>query len=274
MGYARLRWLLLAAGLFILAAITLITWARRVETVEVVATLLFIPVFLAFAFYDMLGGLAGAAVASAVYILLRLSAIKAVGAGSFVGLIIERVIGYFLFGFLGGLANRQLRASLTKLDLYDQIDDATGLFNARFLVSDTDLEMSRSKRYRSVFSVAVVDVPVASFEALPGRGRARALKDLGRALRDSVRTVDRAAHGDDGTWHRFAVILPETGTEGAAIFLGRMADQVSGFLGAKGLPLSAEKLRSTAVTFPDDESAMTALRDSFANIDKAEHPVA
>ena len=103
----------------------------------------------------------------------RRPAIEAIGAGRYTALIFSRAIAFFAFGAIGGLANQQLKGSLTKLDLYDQIDDDTGLFNARYFLQDTDLEVSRSRRYQTIFSVTVVDVPSEAEKKKHRHGRPR-----------------------------------------------------------------------------------------------------
>jgi hypothetical protein len=125
-------------------------YVRRVDPVEVAGILLFIPVFVAFVFWNATGGVIGAVIGILVYTLLRYPAIEAVGADRFVGLIASRSVAYLAFGLIGGLANKQLQSSLGKLELYDQIDDATGLFNARFFVQDSGLEVSRADRYQTI----------------------------------------------------------------------------------------------------------------------------
>lgn len=273
MSYTRARQLVLAAGLGVLLLTAGVMFVRRVETVEVVGTLLFIPILVAFVFYGLRGGVIAGVIAAGVYAGLRGPAIDAVGLDRFLGLIISRSLAYVAFGAIGGWADKQLEASLTKLELYDQIDDYTGLFNARFMVQDTDLELSRSKRYQTVFSVAKVDFPVSSLENLSRRQRATLRRDLGRLLQDAVRTVDRPAHGFDGTAHHFAVVLPETGPEGARIFTDRLADRMAEYLAQKGAKITREHVRAEAVTFPDDgEEAVQRIKALFAEIDKHEHP--
>src|SRR5687767_9683825 len=209
MSYERARNLLLSAGLLVLLVTGAVMYVRRVDPVEVAATLLFIPVFVCFVFWNARGGVLAALLAGVIYTLLRYPAIEAVGADRFLGLLGSRMFAYLAFGLIGGLANRQLQSSLTKLELYDQIDDVTGLFNARFFVQDSELELSRGDRYQSIFSVSVVDIPASVLDGLGRRQRDKSLKDLGRLLRDSVRTVDRAVHARYGEVHRIAVVLPE-----------------------------------------------------------------
>lgn len=273
MSYDRARRLLLAAGLLVLVLTAAVMFIRRVETVEVLATLLFIPVFIGLVFWSLKGGLIAGVLAALAYAGLRYPAIEAVGVERFIGLILSRSFAYIAFGLIGGWANSQLAGSLTKLELYDQIDDQTGLFNARFFVQDTDLELSRSKRYQTVFSVVVVDFPSEGAEALPRRQRVALYRELGRMLKEAVRTVDRAVHGFDGDRHHFAVVLPETGREGASIFVGRLADRMSLFLTERKLGISDGDVTRTSVTFPDDgDQAVEELRNRFRAIDRFDHP--
>ena len=152
-SYAQARILLLCAGLLFLGITAGVNYMRRVETAEVVAILLFMPIFVAFVFWDWIGGAAAAGIAIVLYVALRADAIHAVGLGEFAGVILSRSVAFLAFGLVGGLANKHIRGSLTKLDLYDHVDDVTGLYNARFFIETTDLEMSRASRYDSTFSV-------------------------------------------------------------------------------------------------------------------------
>jgi hypothetical protein len=270
MSYPTARRLLLIGGLLVLLVTAGVMYARRVDTVEVVAVLLFIPVFLAFTFWRVVGGLVAGVLASIVYLWLRLDAIDQVGLDTFQGHLLSRTVAYLAFGLLGGWAASQVEDSLTKLDLYDQIDDATGLFNARFLVQDTDLEMARASRYQTLFSVVLVEFPTDALEGLGRRQRASALKGLGKVLRESVRTVDRVIHANDGERHRLAVVLPETGREGATVFATRLVDWVADFLRQRNA--KADAVTQRLFSFPDDDQAIRTLREEFAAVEKAEHP--
>ena len=273
LGYVGTRRLLLAAGLVVLSALVLVMELRNVERTEVLATALFIPIFIAFVLWNLRGGLIAGLLAALAYIALRWPAIDAIGASRFVGLILSRVLGFLAFGAIGGVANQVLEASLQKLELYDQIDDATGLFNARFFLQDTDLELSRSKRYKTIFSIAVVDFPAAALDDLGRRQRRTAVKELGRVLGDSVRTVDRAVHANDEEKHRLAVVMPETGLEGARIFTERLRDKVAEFLAARGARLSADEVAADFVTYSEHgESKVQELRSEFEALDRREHP--
>lgn len=270
----KTRRLLLAAGLAVLALVAAVMYARRVDGVEVAATLLFMPIFVAAVLWRIPGGLAAGAAAAMAYGALRYPAIQAVGADRFVGLIVARTVGYLIFGTLAGWSLRTVDTSLDKLELYDQIDDETRLYNARFLVQETGLEMSRSARYHTLFSVVVLDLDAAVLEPLSRRKRKGALRDVGRLLEDAVRTVDRAAHAFDGVRHRFAVVLPETDTGGAAILAARLHDGFTEFFRSRGAQLTPEQARVEALSFPGDDEELAELREAFAAIERAQYPEA
>ncbi len=277
MGYNKARLLLLAAGLGVLILVAVFQFIRgkEVDPTETAGTLLFIPVFIAFVFGNVVGGVVAGILASVGYLALRYPAIRAIGAENFIELVLARALFYVGFGAIGGWANKQLETSLNKLELYDQIDDYTGLFNARFFVQDTDLEMSRAKRYQTLFSVAVVDLPVGPLEGLPRRQRKATRREMGRLLKEAVRIVDRPVHGFDGSRHRFAIVLPETSQEGAQIFRDRLAERLSGFLSERRFHLDPGDIEKRSVTFPEDgEEAIEAIRTEYRMIDRVEHPEA
>jgi GGDEF domain-containing protein len=271
LGYVRARRLLVIAGIAILAVVAITMYARRVDSVEVAATLLFLPIFLGFVFRGVTGGIIGAVGAIAVYTALRYPAIDAVGAGEFTGLITSRAAAYLIFGAVGGWSTQVLESSLEKLELYDEIDDETGLYNARHLLQQTDLERARATRYSTLFSVVVLELPSAPLAALKPRTRGAALRDLGRLLREGARNVDHVVHAHDGTTHRLVAILPETAAEGAEVFRGRFVDRIVGFLRDRGAVIAPEVVGSRSITFPGDEEGLDALRAEFQRIDAALH---
>ena len=271
LGYDKARRLLLAAGLIVLAVVALLMYVRSVDSVEVAAALLYMPIFVGLAYKGTRGGLIAAVLASLVYTWLRYPAIDAVGFGHFAGLIASRTGAYLVFGLVGGWCNETLESSLDKLELYDQVDDDTGLMNARFFLQQTDLETARAKRYQTIYSVVRLSVPTEALAALSRRKRASLLKELGRQLHEGVRTVDYVVHGRFGDHHLFAAILPETSAAGAEVFRARFADRVRQFLVARGAAVAEGDLESSAFAFPGDDAALESARADFARVDEHEH---
>jgi len=266
LGYARARRLLLVTGVVVLAVVALVTWARRVDTVEVVATLLFLPIFLAFVLRGVWGGVVTALLAIAAYAALRSPAIDAIGFGEFAGLIASRSAAYLIFGAVGGWSVQVLEGSLEKLELYDEIDDETGLYNARHLLNQIDLESARARRYQTLYSLVLLDLPASALAPLRPRERRSLMRDLGRLLGEGVRSVDHVVHVRDGDVHRFAVVLPETAEEGAEVFRGRFSERVAGYLGERGVAVP-DPLLARALTLPRDDEGIAAVRREFERLE-------
>lgn len=254
-----------------LAVVVLIMYVRRVDTIEVLATLLFVPIFLAFVVRGVVGGVAAALGAVVVYAALRYPAIEAVGADEFTGLTASRSAAYLIFGAVGGWSTQVLEGSLLKLELYDEIDDETGLFNARHFLRQSDLEVARAARYQTLFSIVILDLPVESFGTLRHRERRAVLRELGRLLGEGVRNVDHVVHVRDGGVHRLGVVLPETAREGAEVFRSRLDERVREYLRERGVAPHAGQLPARAYTVPGDDDAVEVLRAEFAAFDASQH---
>lgn len=263
---SRLRALVAVGGFVVLLALAAILWVRRVDPVEVGATLLFVPLFLALLRWRLIGGIVGGVLAAVAYTVMRWPAISTVGLDAYLGLVVGRGLAYLAFGAIGGWAVGRLQRSLTKLDLYDQIDDDTGLFNARFLVDGIELERSRAKRYQTLFSVIVLEVPAAALAGLTGRRRRRALRAVGEQVQRSIRQVDRAVHVVDGATHRVVLVLPETPTEGAAVLAERFRTGVTEILREHGAELADDTATVTSATIPGDEEQVDELRTQVARL--------
>ncbi len=272
LGPGAIRRLILAVGSLFLVAIAAIMWVRGVDPVEVGGTLLFLPVLAGLVLGQVRGGLALGALAAVAYFSMRYPAIQAVGVDRFGGLLATRGLAYLAFGGVGGWAFGELERSLNKLEAHDQIDDESGLYNARFFLQETGLEVARSKRYHTVFSVVHAEVPAALLDGLPRRRRQAVLRAVGTKLATAARNVDRVVHARDEGRHRLALVLPETGKEGAQVVAERMADDVAAILTRRGVELDPVHVRRHVVTYPGDDDALEELRREFEAIDRQEHP--
>jgi GGDEF domain-containing protein len=264
---ARARRTILVGGVLLLAILAVIAYARGVDRIEVLAGLLFIPVFLSFSSRGVAGGLVGGVLAGLAYVALRLPAIRTTGLEQLLDVVAIRCASYLAFGVVGGWAMQQVDASLQKLRRVDRVDDATGLHTARFLVEQTDLERSRAQRYGSRFSVLVIDIAAEALTALDARTRASALHHLGEMIAEAVRQVDRGIHAFDGQAHRLAVVLPETDAEGAAVLADRLAQRISRSLVQQGAAVRDGQVAWQTVSFPGQERQLDALREEFAALD-------
>ncbi len=122
---------------------------------------------------------------------------------------------------------RQLQESNARLRELVYRDGLTGLYNHRYFHEAFDKELARSRRYHSSLSLILFDLD--HFKRLNDRYGHPAgdvvLMNVAKAVCSAVRPCDiMARYGGD----EFAIILPETGAEGARVFASRLRRCVEG----------------------------------------------
>ena len=221
-SYDTAQRVVLACGTVILLGLAALLYFTRVDPIEVWAVLFYLPVFVGFMIWGLVGGATAGVVAAVAYVAIRYPSLNAIQGRDLLSLLLARALGYVAFGAIGGWASSELGGSIRKLNRYDTIDDDTGLLNARQFVLEVERQVERSQRYGTTFSVAVSEIDFGS-GPVPSRRQLRGqLARLGQVVRGSIRQVDAAAHTSDATLHRFGVLLPDTAGEGAAIFAARL----------------------------------------------------
>lgn len=249
MTFRRARTLTLIVGLIIIGLVVLTMTLRDVDPVEITATIAFAPVFAAFLFWGWKAGLVTGVAAAVLYVAMRGDAIQVVGIDPLFGTLTSRVLGYLVFGGVGGWAAEQLQAAIDKLELYDEVDDATGLGNTRAALSAIDTERARATRYQKV--VSVIECRFHMPDAVGARLGAGELRKLGGAIAHSVRASDQVSHVEDEDMHRLIVVLPETGAVGAQTVAGNLDREVRARLG-----VSTE---TRVLTIPGEETQVEAV---------------
>ncbi len=263
--------LLTISGVATLALLAVAMIARGVDQVEVIAAALYIGIFIGIVTVDVIGGAAAALAASAIYMLLRFSAIEVLGSKRFAELVIVRMLSYLAFGLIGGLAWRLLRGRLGKLENYDTVDDETRLLNARGIADLIDHEVARAKRYDETFAVATVEFGSSLVNGLDRKRRRIALDVLGSTARASVRSVDRVGVMTDDRTIVLVMLSPKTQSDGASALVERVTNALSTSLLPFNVALG-RKVNHHELFFPRDAVEIGQLRAQLLQRSAAEFP--
>lgn len=157
---------------------------------------------------------------------------------------------------------RDLEARLTELA---DVDAVTGLPNARRL--HAELERAITWRRRSGESATLLLVELAGYAAVAEHAGhtagERVLRDLGTALRRSVRRTDIVVRADDA---RFALLLPDTTRAATETVMRKLAEAVAADE-LPGPPLFGVVELTSGSTTPDEllrtaRAALDAARDA------------
>ena len=205
-----------AVGLAVVAAVG---WVDFVTGRDLSVAVFYLPgVFIAAWFGGTLGGLVVAGCAVVVWLFADLS-----GGSVDLGPLVRLWNALGLLGlFIAGVAGvARLKSALRREQTLSREDPTTGVANARAFVEEAEREIERSRRSGRPFSLVFADCD--DFKAVNdthGHAAGSAvLRSIAQRIRAAVREVDLVARmgGDE-----FAVLMPETGEEGARAAVERI----------------------------------------------------
>lgn len=258
--YRQSRMLVLLAGSAVLLATAGVLLLRAQDPTEVLAVVLFLPVFVAAVLGGISWGLGMAVLAGAGYVGLRLDDIQQFGWSLLATRIIAQFIGYLAFGALGGWAAGVVQVGITKLDRFDVRDDDSELLNARGLHEQLADEIARAQRYDSDFAVVTVTFPLTG-------DKRQTRQQIGRVVSESVRTVDDTGRVTIDGKDVIIAVLPETPPEGARVAGEKIAEHLES--GVIGVDADVQWL-----AHPEDDAEIETLQNRLAEVVRREHPEA
>lgn len=147
---------------------------------------------------------------------------------------------------------------IKKLRFSSNRDPLTGLANRGYFQEKLDYELKRLKRTRSNLTLAMLDID--NFKSINDKyGHLegdRVLKQIANILRKNMREVDVVARWGG---EEFAIIMPETDSKGALIFIERIRKIIEGYKFKTKITVSAgiastkgETNKDNFVSFADD----------------------
>ena len=159
----------------------------------------------------------------------------------------------------------KLRAATRELERLAATDPLTGAFNRRSFLQAGNAELCRSRRYKHTFSVLMLDLD--HFKAVNDT-YGHSIGDA--ALKEAVTVIQNAMRVQDTLGRlggeEFAVIVPETDAEDAAVVAERIRASIAQIvIDTNGEPLSFTMSIGVSVGGNDDES----VDDALARADKA-----
>lgn len=144
--------------------------------------------------------------------------------------------------------------------LHDEIDQETGVGNARAALTLIERETGRAASHGSLFSVVVLNVGRDRLVGLHPRHRARILGDLLRGIADDVRSSDRVCRVATSDREQIVIVLPDTSASGARLFTNRLVPHVRQRLADQGGRSIDQTLPAEVVTAPGDGVAVERLQ--------------
>lgn len=153
--------------------------------------------------------------------------------------------------------------NLEEMETYVLLDKQTGLCNSRTLERELSQEIQRSQRLKRQVSLCMITI-----EGLEDSARQHGSLAADSILRTVASTIKKAIREIDtaGRWgaDKFAVILPETNTQGAQVVSERIRRRISAELSSALGPNRSMVVSVAIATYPNHARKSDELLDQAA----------
>jgi GGDEF domain-containing protein len=259
MKYARFE--IIVVGISMLATALLVATSPHDVTsipLDFAAGTLLVLVLWAALHFGRKGGLAAAIGAAALYVVLNIPGMTAANGLTSEGLLVVagRVAMFGLLGIVGGELAGRLRRLFSRQGHADEYDEWGNAFNQRYALDQLEKGFARFERHQQPWSLVIVSISSEIMSGLAPQRVRSVVRAVSGHLRGDLRMVDEVTRLDDG---RFAIFLPQTEPEGAAIVMTRLLTGVRQLLGAKQESVSGQLL-----SIPKDAEALRRLAEELS----------
>ncbi len=252
-AYSSFEGLVLAIGVVTVIGSLFFYYLTAHMIEEMVAQVLLLAVLLGAVRWGRSGGFVAAALASLVYVVMRVPLIVESQGLDFdvASLIAIRVAAYGFVGIGVGKLCERIRYVIDGFERTSGLDEWSRVYNQRFVTRSLDAAAGRFTRYRTPHSVVILEIARGITVSLrPSRHR-MLVRGVADKIRDEVRAVDEIGRLDDG---RFLVLLTNTERDGAFLVAKRLAEGVRDILGA-----GRESVSTLVLSTPDDVERLAEL---------------
>jgi GGDEF domain-containing protein len=261
MTYERFeRFAIAVAALVVLSMVAFSARDLSHNSLEIVAELLLLAVFVTAVHLGRRAGLTAAIGASVAYVVLcipGMAADRGLTSDTLL-LIVIRILAFGLVGIVGGETFARLRQVLVRLANAEAFDEWSRVFNQRYAYAALTRSIAAFERYDHQFTIVLISI-AHSITAELGPQRARTIvRAVSKHLRGDVRMVDEVARLDDG---RYFVLLPNTPLENGRTAAARLVAGSRRLLGAR-----EDSILSRCLSPAGDIVALRALAEEIAPV--------
>lgn len=260
MSYRHFEQLVIGVGALAILGPALLTLRSGFSAIELFAQVLLFIVLVCAVHWGRRGGFIAAAIASLVYVAVRVPLMTLAGLTPDVYvMLVSRIAAFGLVGIGGGEIFSRIMYFFARLEDSNAIDDWSGVYNQRFAARQLQVSIGRCTRYGEPFSLLLLKLSDSLLADLRSSRQRSLVRAVANHIREDVRMVDEVARLADGT---FLVLFPHTPKDGAIVAAERVGRTVRTAIGARD-----EAVKATVLGCAQDAEQIDALLTSISPTD-------